>query len=149
MSQKNLVTPILLLAVIIIAVVTIPVQQQHMQVARAITSAVVAASSSSTSSATATSTTTTTANNPTKIFNLVFHGKTFPIKYQITGTGNKLNSMTVKVDKTALIANIVSPSNRKQIIELPKVLPDSKIQEQLLMYRIWSLKIAYTNQLKK
>ena len=62
------------------------------------------------------------------IYSLILDGKTYPIKYQITGIGTKLNSMTAKVDKTALILNIVSPSNGKLIIELPKVLTDSEIQ---------------------
>jgi hypothetical protein len=43
----------------------------------------------------------------------VLDGKTYPIKYQITGIGNKLNSMTAKVNKIAPIANIVSLSNGK------------------------------------
>jgi hypothetical protein len=52
--------------------------------------------------------------------------KTVPIKYQIIGNGNKLNSITAQKDNTTLLASISSQSDGKLIIELPRNVIDSK-----------------------
>jgi hypothetical protein len=52
--------------------------------------------------------------------------KTVPIKYQISGNGNKLNSITAQKDNTTLLASISSQSDGKLIIELPRTVIDSK-----------------------
>jgi hypothetical protein len=52
--------------------------------------------------------------------------KTVPIKYQISGNGNKLNSITAQKDNTTLLASISSQSDGKLIIELPRNVIDSK-----------------------
>jgi hypothetical protein len=62
----------------------------------------------------------------TSIYNLILDGKTYPIKYQITGESNKLNYMTTKADKAAILANVTSQSTGKLIIELPRILLESK-----------------------
>jgi hypothetical protein len=54
--------------------------------------------------------------------------KTIPIKYQIIGNGNKLNSITAQKDNTTLLASISSQSDGKLIIELPRKVIDSKKQ---------------------
>jgi hypothetical protein len=54
--------------------------------------------------------------------------KTIPIKYQIIGNGNKLNSITAQKDNTTLLASISSQSDGKLIIELPRNVIDSKKQ---------------------
>jgi hypothetical protein len=141
-KNNNFVTSVLLFAITfqvvsIVIIITPSIrQQQQIQTARAITSSATATAAATSSASTSSSTTTTT--NPTKTFNLVFDGKIFPIKYQITGIGgnNKLNSITVKEsinkDKTqkiatALTVNIVAVSNGKLIIALPTALIDSPI----------------------
>ena len=144
-KNNNFVTSVLLFAITFLVVSTVIIitpsirQQQQIQTARAITSSATAtAAAAATSSASTSSSSTTTTTNPTKTFNLVFDGKIFPIKYQITGIGgnNKLNSITVKEsinkDKTqkiatALTVNIVAVSNGKLIIALPTALIDSPI----------------------
>jgi hypothetical protein len=40
------------------------------------------------------------------IYNLILDGKTYQIKYQITGSENKLTSMTARVDRPAILVNI-------------------------------------------
>ena len=143
-KNNNFVTSVLLFAITFLVVSTVIIiitpsirQQQQIQTARAITSSATA-TAAATSSASTSSSSTTTTTNPTKTFNLVFDGKIFPIKYQITGIGgnNKLNSITVKEsinkDKTQKIAtavtvNIVAVSNGKLIIALPTALIDSPI----------------------
>src|SRR5919197_779202 len=142
-KNNNFVTSVLLFAItfLVVSIVIIITpsirQQQQIQTARAITSSATA-TAAATSSASTSSSSTTTTTNPTKTFNLVFDGKIFPIKYQITGIGgnNKLNSITVKEsinkDKTqkiatALTVNIVAVSNGKLIIALPTALIDSPI----------------------
>ena len=66
---------------------------------------------------------TTTSSN---IYNLQINGKTFPIKYQIEGTSNKLTAITLEKDNTTLLANISSKSKGKLSIEIPGNLIDSK-----------------------
>jgi len=54
--------------------------------------------------------------------------KTYPIRYQITGDGNKLNGVSLEQDKSRLLANISSISGGVLIIELPRNIIDSKRQ---------------------
>jgi hypothetical protein len=54
--------------------------------------------------------------------------KTIPIEYQISGNGNKLNSITVQKDNTTLLTSISSQSDGKLIVELPRKIIDSKKQ---------------------
>jgi hypothetical protein len=64
--------------------------------------------------------------NSSNIYNLQINGKTFPIKYQIEGTSNKLTAITLEKDNTTLLANISSKSKGKLSIEIPGNLIDSK-----------------------
>jgi hypothetical protein len=68
----------------------------------------------------------TIAPSTTSIYNLILEGKNYPIKYQITGDSNKLNYMTTRADKAAILANVTSQSTGKLIIELPRILLESK-----------------------
>jgi predicted secreted protein with PEFG-CTERM motif len=71
---------------------------------------------------------TTTANNSKNSYIVSIDSKTFPITFEITGNGNKLNKISVAKDNTTLIVNIVSQSNGKLTIQLPRSLIDSKKQ---------------------
>ena len=140
-QNNNLVTSVLLAVIILVvstAIITPSIREQQIQTARAITStAATAGTTSSSASASASASASTSTTNPTKTFNLVFDGKIFPIKCQITGIGNKLNGITIKEEAvskdktqkiaTALTVNIASPSNGKLIIALPTALIDSPI----------------------
>ena len=64
--------------------------------------------------------------NSSNIYNLQINGKTFPIKYQIEGTSNKLTAITLEKDNTTLLANISSKSKGKLSIEIPGNLIDSE-----------------------
>ena len=67
--------------------------------------------------------TTTTTN----VSNLTINGKTFPIKYNITG--GKLLGLVADNNKTTIVAIIGSPGdNAKLTIELPRNVIDSKAQ---------------------
>jgi hypothetical protein len=75
--------------------------------------------------------TTTTAGGGgggNKTYSLNIGGKTYPIKYQITGNGNKLNNIIPQKDNATLLANIVSTSDGILTIELPRNIIDSKKQ---------------------
>ena len=63
-----------------------------------------------------------------KKYSLNIGGKTYPIKYQITGNGNKLNNIIPQKDNATLLANIVSTSDGILTIELPRNIIDSKKQ---------------------
>jgi hypothetical protein len=63
-----------------------------------------------------------------KTYSLNIGGKTYPIKYQITGNGNKLNNIIPQKDNATLLANIVSTSDGTLTIELPRNIIDSKKQ---------------------
>jgi hypothetical protein len=63
-----------------------------------------------------------------KTYSLNIGGKTYPIKYQITGNGNKLNNIIPQKDNATLLANIVSTSDGILTIELPRNIIDSKKQ---------------------
>jgi len=77
-----------------------------------------------------------TANTPSKrvtvennfTTNLKIGNKIYPINYQITGTGNKIISVILEKDKSALLANISSPSSGTLTIQLPRNIIDAKKQ---------------------
>jgi hypothetical protein len=72
---------------------------------------------------TANTTTVTTTNKS----DLVINGKTFPIKYNITG--GKLLGLVADNDRSTLVAIIGSPGDKgKLTIELPRNIIDSKAQ---------------------
>src|SRR5919199_554077 len=52
----------------------------------------------------------------------------YPIKYQITGTGNKVNNISAEADNATLLVNVFSQSNGRLSIELPRNIIDSKKQ---------------------
>jgi hypothetical protein len=58
------------------------------------------------------------------MYNLTVAGKSYPVKYQITG--GKLNNMTVDINKGTLLVGISSQSNGNLTIELPRNVLDSK-----------------------
>lgn len=68
---------------------------------------------------------TTPSNN---IYILNISNKTYPVKYQITGSGNKINSIVAENDSATLMANVSSQSNGRLTIELPRNSIDSKKQ---------------------
>jgi hypothetical protein len=63
-----------------------------------------------------------------KTYSLNIGGKTYPINYQITGNGNKLNNIIPQKDNATLLVNIVSTSDGTLTIELPRNIIDSKKQ---------------------
>src|SRR5919199_6280034 len=52
--------------------------------------------------------------------------KNYPIKYQITGTGNKVSNISAEADNATLLVNVLSQSNGRLSIELPRTIIDSK-----------------------
>jgi len=60
------------------------------------------------------------SNNGSKeIYKLQLDHQNYPISYQITGAGNKINDIYVEKDNTTIIARITSQANGKLTIELP------------------------------
>jgi hypothetical protein len=75
----------------------------------------------------ATPSSSTTSSNNT--YNLKIDNKTtIPIKYQISGNGNKLDSFTAQKDNATLLASISSQTDGKLTVELPRSVMDSKKQ---------------------
>ena len=68
----------------------------------------------------------TTPSNDIYILNI--NSKTYPVKYQITGSGNKINSIVAENDGATLVANVSSQSKGRLTIELPRNSIDSKKQ---------------------
>jgi predicted secreted protein with PEFG-CTERM motif len=68
----------------------------------------------------------TTPSNNLYILNI--NSKTYPVKYQITGSGNKINSIVAENDGATLMANVSSQSKGRLTIELPRNSIDSKKQ---------------------
>src|ERR687886_2947086 len=60
------------------------------------------------------------------IFDLRIFDKNYPIKYQITGGGNRINNISAEADNATLLVNVVSQSNGRLSIELPRNIIDSK-----------------------
>jgi hypothetical protein len=56
-------------------------------------------------------------------YNLTKHGNIYPIKYRIVG--GKLNNVTLQNDNATLRINILSTTNGRMIIELPRSVLDS------------------------
>ena len=84
-----------------------------------------ATSAKSSASVTTAATTTAPSNSTT---NLKSGSKMYPLNYRITGSGNKLNSVSLEKDSSTLLLNISSPSHGTLIIELPRNIIDSKRQ---------------------
>jgi predicted secreted protein with PEFG-CTERM motif len=75
------------------------------------------------------STNTTSTTNGDKTYGVRTGDKTFPITYQITGSGNKLSNITAAKDNTTLLVNVGgSKADGKLTIQLPRNLIDSKKQ---------------------
>jgi predicted secreted protein with PEFG-CTERM motif len=75
------------------------------------------------------STNTTSTSNGNKTYGVRIGDKTFPITYQITGSGNKLSNITAAKDNTTLLVNVGgSKADGKLTIQLPRNLIDSKKQ---------------------
>jgi hypothetical protein len=68
------------------------------------------------------------SNEGTSIYHLNLFHKNYPIKYQIMGTGNKVNNISAETDNATLLVNIASQSNGRLSIELPRNIIDSKKQ---------------------
>ena len=60
------------------------------------------------------------------IYELRIADNYYPIKYQITGTGNKVNNISAETDNATLLVNVLSQSNGRLSIELPRNIIDSK-----------------------
>ncbi|MBV9667799.1 MAG: PEFG-CTERM sorting domain-containing protein [Nitrososphaeraceae archaeon] len=72
---------------------------------------------------------TTSTSNGNKTYGVRIGDKTFPITYQITGSGNKLNNITAAKDNTTLLVNVGgSQAGGTLTIQLPRNLIDSKKQ---------------------
>jgi hypothetical protein len=61
-------------------------------------------------------------------YNLRVDVKTYPIIYNVTVNGNKLNTISTQTDNATLLVNITSQSNGTLTIQLPRILIDSKKQ---------------------
>ena len=62
------------------------------------------------------------------VYDLNIFNKTYPIKYQITGSGNKVGNISAEADNATLLVNVLSQSNGRLSIELPRNIIDSKKQ---------------------
>jgi hypothetical protein len=70
-----------------------------------------------------------TTTNGNKTYGVRIGDKTFPVTYQITGSGNKLNNITAAKDNTTLLVNVGgSQAGGTLTIQLPRNLIDSKKQ---------------------
>jgi hypothetical protein len=68
-----------------------------------------------------------TTGHGSSITNLIFNGKTIPIKYNITTAAGKLLGVVEDKDKTTLLAIISSPSDKGTLtIEVPRNIVDDK-----------------------
>ncbi len=57
--------------------------------------------------------------------------KTYPVKYNIIGNGNKVTNVTADSGQAVLNVNITSGSNGVLTIELPRTLIDSKLSDKI------------------
>jgi hypothetical protein len=73
----------------------------------------------------------TGSDDGNKTFDLNIFDKSYPIKYQITGGGNKVNNISAEADNATLVVNVLSQSNGRLSIELPRSIIDSKKQGDL------------------
>ena len=60
------------------------------------------------------------------IYQVTIADKNYPIKYQITGTGNRVNNISAEADNATLLVNVLSQSNGRLSVELPRNIIDSK-----------------------
>ena len=60
------------------------------------------------------------------VFDLRIFDKNYPIKYQITGLGNRVDNISAEADNATLLVNVLSQSNGRLSIELPRNIIDSK-----------------------
>ena len=68
------------------------------------------------------------SNQDSNIYHLNIFGKNYPMKYEITGTGNKVNNISAQADNATLLVNVLSQSNGRLSVELPRNIIDSKKQ---------------------
>ena len=73
------------------------------------------------------------------IFDLRIFDKNYPIKYQITGGGNRLDNISAEADNATLLVNVLSQSNGRLSIELPRNIIDSKkegnVDDQYIVFQ--------------
>ena len=73
------------------------------------------------------------------IFDLRIFDKNYPIKYQIIGGGNRVDNISAEADNSTLLVNILSQSNGRLSIELPRNIIDSKkegnVDDQYIVFR--------------
>lgn len=67
-------------------------------------------------------------NGRNSTFDLNIGGKTYPIIFQISGTGNDIKGMIAEKDNATLLLDIASRSDGKLRIDLPREVIDSKLQ---------------------
>src|SRR5919204_1838925 len=67
-------------------------------------------------------------DNGNNLFDLRIFDKNYPIKYQITGGGNRVDNISAEADNATLLVNVLSQSNGRLSIELPRNIIDSKKQ---------------------
>src|SRR5918911_2571154 len=79
------------------------------------------------------------SDNGNNIYELRIADNSYPIKYQITGTGNKVNNISAEADNATLLVNVLSQSNGRLSIELPRNIIDSKkqgdVDDQYIVFR--------------
>jgi hypothetical protein len=60
------------------------------------------------------------------IYDVRIFDKNYPIKYLITGGGNRVNNISAEADNATLLVNVLSQSNGRLSIELPRTIIESK-----------------------
>jgi hypothetical protein len=72
-------------------------------------------------------------------FDLRIFDKNYPIKYQITGGGNRVDNISAEADNATLLVNVLSQSNGRLSIELPRNIIDSKkegnVDDQYMVFQ--------------
>jgi hypothetical protein len=78
-------------------------------------------------------------DNGKNIFDLRIFDKNYPIKYQITGGGNRVDNISAEADNATLLVNVLSQSNGRLSIELPRNIIDSKkegnVDDQYIVFQ--------------
>ena len=73
------------------------------------------------------------------ILDLKIFDKNYPIKYQITGVGNRVDNISAEADNATLLVNVLSQSNGRLSIELPRNIIDSKkegnVDDQYMVFQ--------------
>jgi hypothetical protein len=70
----------------------------------------------------------TRSDGDNNTYDLNIFDKSYPIQYHITGSGNKVNNISAEADNATLLVNVLSQSNGRLSIELPRNIIDSKKQ---------------------